>query len=83
MDGWTWGLLVKPLAVVAILLPWVYLSRLIDWADDRLPDSWWKRILFKRVGNGADFADPIDDPGRYQRQRDSRKRQQNQQLPRP
>ena len=83
MDGVSWGLLLKPLAVVAILLPWVYLSRMIDWADDRLPDSWWKRIFFMRLGNGADFTDPPDDPGRYRRQREQRKRQQGRRLPPP
>lgn len=82
MDGVGWGLLLKPLAAIAILLPWVYLSRIIDWLDDRLPDSRWKRFFFKKIGDG-DFTDPPDDPGRYQRQRAERKRQQAQRLTPP
>lgn len=82
MDGVDWALLLKPLGVVAILLPWLYLGRILDWLDDRLPDSRWKRFFFKRIGDG-DFTDPPDDPGRYQRERAMRKRQQSQQLPPP
>ena len=80
MDGVSWALLLKPLAAVAILVPWLYLSRILDWLDDRLPDSRWKRFFFKRIGDGVDFTDPPDDPGRYQRQRAERKRQQAQRL---
>jgi len=79
MDGVGWGLLLKPLAAVAILVPLVYLSRIIDWVDDRLPDSRWKRFFFKRIGD-YDLTDPPHDPGRYQRQRAERKRQQAQRL---
>lgn len=72
MDGMSWALLLKPIGAIVIIGGWVLLVRSIDWIEDRFPEGWLKRLLFKRFGDG-DLTDPVDDPGRYQRMRRGRK----------